>query len=61
MNKTTIRFDWETGDTKVRRLTRSFETLDEAKRFAEGKKVSDIFRSKGRFVVEWIKTEKISD
>lgn len=61
MNKTTIRFDWETGDTKVRRLIRSFETLDEAKRFAEGKQVSDIFRSKGRFVVEWIKTEKISD
>ena len=55
MSNTTYRFDWESGYTKVRRLTRSFETLDEAKRFAEGKQDVDIFRSKGRFVVKWIK------
>lgn len=38
-----------------RTLHRSFATLEEANRFAAGKSVNDIYRSKGKFVVEWIK------
>ena len=54
-HKTTWFVD-DDGRHKIRRvLTRSFDTLEEAERFAEGKDVRDIFRSKGRFKVEWIK------
>ena len=38
-----------------RTLHRSFGTLEDANRFAEGKNVRDIYRSKGKYVVEWIK------
>lgn len=55
MNKTAHHFDWENGYYKRKTLTRSFSTLDEAKKFAEGKQVKDIFKSKGRYVVEWEK------
>lgn len=40
----------------VRTLTRSFDTLEAAQRFANGKDVNDIFRRKGKYVVEWFKT-----
>lgn len=53
---TTYRFDWESGYTKRRRLSRSFDTLDDAKLFANGKTESEIYISKGRYKVEWIKT-----
>ena len=55
MSKTTYRFDWENGYTIVKRLSRSFDSLDEAARFAEGKLDSGIYLSKGRYKVEWIK------
>lgn len=55
-HKTAVRHDWEKGYYKVRNLTRSFETLEQANAFADGKQVVDIYRSKGRFVVEWQKT-----
>ena len=56
IRKTTYTRDWESGYTKRRRLTRSFNTIEEARRFAESKQTTDIFKSKGRFVVEWVKT-----
>lgn len=55
MNKTTHGFNWETGDYTRRELSRSFDTLKAAQRFAEGKNVIDIYRSHGRFVVVWVK------
>ena len=55
MKKTVYRFDWEKGHTKVRTITRSFDSLHEAERFAQEKEVVDIYRSKGRYVVEWRK------
>ena len=58
-NKTAFHFDWVKGGQKVRKLSRSFNTLEEANQFAEGKQVTDIYRHKGRFRVEWIKTEQI--
>ena len=39
--------------TKVRTLSRSFDTLEAAQKFAEGKKVVDIYRAGGKFKVEW--------
>lgn len=45
--------------TKHRRLSRSFATLEEAKRFAEGKQNTDIYRSKGLYKVEWEKVTQI--
>lgn len=44
---------------KTRLLSRSFDTLEEATRFAEGKKITDIYKSKGRYKVEWLKVEYI--
>lgn len=55
MNKTFKGFDWERGYFITRTLTRSFDTLEAAQKFAEGKKVMDIFRKNGRFTVEWLK------
>lgn len=55
MKKTKYRFNWEDGHTKERSLSRSFDTLDEARAFADGKKTVDIYLSKGRYKVEWIK------
>lgn len=53
--KTAYRFDWVNGFTKVKVLSRSFDTLEEANRFAEGKQSTDVYKSKGRFKVEWVK------
>jgi len=61
MNHTRHRFDWQNGYTKERRLSRSFATLEEAQRFAEGKRTADIYKAHGRFKVEWIKTEGNND
>lgn len=55
MKKTVYKFDWQKGHSKVRTLTRSFDDLHEAECFAHGKETVDIFRSKGRYVVEWRK------
>ena len=40
-----------------RTLKRSFPTLEAAQKFAEGKvlRYGDIFKSKGKYVVEWVK------
>lgn len=53
--KTTYRLDWVNGYTKARRLSRSFSTLAEAEAFAKGKKNTEIYRSKGKYKVEWVK------
>lgn len=53
--KTTYRFDWENGYTKARRLSRSFDTIEEANQFAKGKPNADIYKTKGRYKVEWVK------
>ena len=42
-----------------RTLHRSFDTLEAAQKFAEGKTVIDIFRSQGRFKVEYLKTKRV--
>ena len=55
-NRTTVRHDWTVGYYKQRRLTRSFPTLEAAEKFAKGKQVLDIYRNRGKFTVEWIKT-----
>ena len=55
MNKTTHRFNWEDGHTIARMLSRSFDTLEEAKKFAENKLNSEVYQSKGRYKVEWLK------
>ena len=39
--------------------SRSFDTLEAAQRFAEGKDVRDIYKSHGRFKVEWITTNRV--
>lgn len=56
IRKTTHKFNWDKGFYIERILTRSFNTLQEAEAFAEGKDVIDIFRNKDRFTVEWKKT-----
>ena len=38
---------------KVRTLSRSFDTLEAAQKFAEGTRVTDIYRANGKFKVEW--------
>ena len=55
MKKTRFRRDWENGYTKLRILSRSFDTLEEAIKFAEEKQTVDIYKSKGRYKVEWLK------
>ena len=57
INKTAHYHDWSVGDYKLRRLSRSFDTLEEAQRFADGKDGTDIYRCKGKYKVEWIKKE----
>lgn len=59
MNKTAYYHDWAKGHYKVRTLSRSFDTLEAAERFSEGKQVTDIYRKKGRYTVEWTKEEQI--
>lgn len=57
--KTTVRFDWRTGYTKRRRLSRSFDTLEKAEAFAVGKNNAEIYKSNGRYKVEWLLVEKL--
>lgn len=59
--KTMHRWNWKDGSTIVRRLSRSFDTIGEATKFAEGKEIVDIYKSKGRYKVEWIKTKDNND
>lgn len=52
------------GHVEHKRLTRSFETLDAAQKFAdrkaaEGKTVYDIFRWHGRYAVEYEKVTRV--
>lgn len=54
-HKTTFRDCSLDGFTKRQTLTRSFDTLEAAQKFAEGKNTLDIFRAKGRFKVQWVK------
>lgn len=56
--KTVHGFDWEQGYYKKRTLSRSFDKLEEANKFAEGKTVTDIYRANGRYRVEYIKIVK---
>ena len=58
MKKTIQRFDWATGHTVARRLSRSFKTLAEAETFAAGKQSTEIYKSKGLYKVEWVKIER---
>ena len=53
--KTVNGFDWEHGYYTRKVLTRSFPTLEAAEKFAEGKDVRDIYKNKGKYVVEWVK------
>ena len=46
---------------KRRELSRSFNTLESAQKFAEGKDGTDIFRANGKYKVTWIKTVDIKD
>lgn len=39
----------------IRTLTRSFDTLEAAQKFAEGKRGADVFKRRGRYAVEWQK------
>lgn len=55
MARTSHGFSWKEGSYKLRELTRSFDTLEEAERFAVGKTDTDIFMSNGRYKVKWIK------
>ena len=43
-----------------RTLSRSFDTLEAAQKFAEGKDVRDIYRAHGRYKVEWVKTTRVT-
>ena len=56
MRKTVRGFDWERGSYTRKVLTRSFQTFEAAEKFAECKDVRDIYRNKGKYVVEWFKT-----
>lgn len=60
MNKTAY-YGGYSGEplTKVRTLSRSFNTLEEAQKFAENKKVTDIYRVGGKFKIEWQKITEI--
>ena len=59
MNRSSCYFDWKRGNYKVRELSKSFDTIDEARRFADGKNVLDIYVSKGKYKVTWLKEVKI--
>lgn len=61
MNKTVYKFDWGKGYTKRRRLSRSFKSLEDAQKFADGKKNTEIYKSKGMFKVEWTKIIDINE
>lgn len=59
MKKTTCKFDWQDGYTRCRRLSRSFDTLAAAEKFSEGKMNSEIYVSKGKYKVEWLKVHNM--
>jgi hypothetical protein len=62
INKTSYYFNWADGHYKVRELTRSFDTLEEAQKFAENRKeYHDIYISKGKYKVVWLKTVAIEE
>ena len=42
-----------------RTFHRSFDTLEAAQKFAEGKDVREIYRSKGRYKVEWVTMNRV--
>ena len=44
-----------------RELSRSFDTLEAAQRFAKGKEGTDVFKAHGRYKVTWIKTVTVTD
>lgn len=56
VNKTGHYSGWGTTPYLRRELSRSFDTLEAAQKFAEGKEGTDIFRSHGKFKVVWFKT-----
>lgn len=60
INKTAHYSGWGVTPCKRRELSRSFDTLEAAQKFAEGKNVFDICKSKGRFKVIWIKTIEVN-
>lgn len=52
------------GHTEHKRLTRGFETLEAAQKFADkktadGKTVYDVFRRRGRYAVEYEKVTRV--
>lgn len=57
--KTKYKFNWKNGAYKEKTLSRSFDTLEEANKFADGKDVVDVYKSKGKIKVEWKKTTSI--
>lgn len=61
LNKTAYYDGWGMIPHKRRELSRSFDTLEEAKKFAQGKEGTDIFRCRGRYKVTWIKIVRLSD
>lgn len=61
INKTGYYSGWGEIPHKRRELSRSFDTLEAAQKFAEGKQVSDIYRKHGKFTVVWIKTVYFTD
>ena len=54
-------FDRNVGYQKIRKLSYSFDTLEEAQAFANGKENTDIFISKNRYKVTWIKRVDFND
>lgn len=61
INKTGHYSGWGEIPHKRRELSRSFDTLEAAQKFAEGKEGTDIFKAHGRYKVSWIKTVVIKD
>ena len=57
MKKIRYRHDWERGHMIEKTLSRSFDTIQDAQSFADGKNVIDIYKSNGRYKVEWVKTK----
>ena len=61
MSKTRKGFSWERGYYIDRTLSRSFDTLEAAQKFAKGKDVRDIYKRNGKYVVEWVKVKDLND
>lgn len=57
MRKSAVYSDLENGTRRIRELSRSFDTLADAQKFADGKSVVDIIITKnGKYKVIWVKT-----